>query len=300
MVLTIVQIILFVLIIGSAAYNVLAKKKHWQFTIILLVFFIVNHIYEEMYEDEIMEQALYDQARYSRLQQNLEQPQKTTAVVESVLDGDTIKLSSRETVRLIGLNAPESGDKCFSEAKTTLEDLVLGKEITLETDIDDKDQYGRLLRYVFVDGHNVNYGMIYLGFAHKYDYGANNKYSNEFEQAENVAKKNEGCLWKSEEVKYIQDECIQIRDFHFNAAGDDNYNLNDEYVTFENTCIYSLNMEGWTIKDETASHVYTILLFTFPPDSTFTLYTGKGTNTASELYWGRSSGDYAAIWNNGG
>jgi len=33
---------------------------------------------------------------------------------------------------------------------------------------------------------------------------------------------------------------------------------------------------------------------------TFTLYTGTGTNTNSALYWGRTSGNYAAIWNNGG
>lgn len=223
-----------------------------------------------------------------------------TYKVTKVIDGDTIELSTGETVRLIGLNAPELGQSCSSEAKDMLKELVLEKEVTLEKDVDDKDQYGRLLRYVFVDGHHVNYGMVYLGFAHKYEYGLNKKYSSNFEDAENEAKQNGGCLWKSEEVNYIQDKCIYITNFHFNAGGNDNYNLNDEYVIIGNKCSYSIDMTSWTIKDETASHIYTIPSFTFQSSSTFTLFTGIGTNTDSALYWGRTSGDYAAIWNNGG
>ena len=142
--------------------------------------------------------------------------------------------------------------------------------------------------------------MVKLGFAHKYEYGSNTKYSSQFEQAENEAKQNEGCLWKSEEINYIQDQCIYITNFHFNAAGDDNYNLNDEYVTFRNKCSYLIDMIGWTVKDETASHIYILPSFIFEEGATFTLYTGIGTNTNSALYWGRTSGNYAAIWNNGG
>lgn len=99
---------------------------------------------------------------------------------------------------------------------------------------------------------------------------------------------------------YIQDQCIYITNFHFNAAGNDNYNLNDEYVTFANKCSYSIDMVGWTIKDVIASHIYTIPSFTFQAGATFTLFTGTGTNTNSALYWGRTSGNYAAIWNSGG
>ena len=49
--------------------------------------------------------------------------------------------------------------------------LFRSKEITLEKDIEEDDQYGRLLRYVFIDENNVNYRMIYNGFAHKYEIG---------------------------------------------------------------------------------------------------------------------------------
>lgn len=55
-------------------------------------------------------------------------------------------------------------------------------------------------------------------------------------------------------------------------------------------------MGGWTVSDE-ADHVYTVPSgFTLQPGATVTLYTGSGTNSNSELYWGSGS----AIWNNGG
>jgi len=220
--------------------------------------------------------------------------------VTRVIDGDTIEIETGERVRLIGINSPEKGEKCYQEAKDFLEGLILNKEISLESDVEDKDQYGRLLRYVFFEEHNLNYGMIYLGLAHKYEYGSNTKYSSLFKEAEDKAKENEGCLWKSEEINYIQDKCIYVTNSHFNAGGDDNYNLNDEYVIFSNKCDYSIKMNGWTIKDETAFHIYTIPSFTSQAKSTFTLYTGIGKDTSSALYWGRTSGDYGAIWNNNG
>jgi len=269
---------------------------------------------QEMYEDELRRQQYEEELRRQQYEDELRRgiygdyPQQTEEStkqldyfeVSKIIDGDTIKLSTGEELRLIGLNAPESGQACSLEATEKLRDFVLGKEVTLESDIDNKDQYNRLLRYVYVGDVFVNLEMVRLGFAHKYEYGSNTKYSSQFEQAENEAKQNEGCLWKSEDIDYIQDQCIYITNFHFNAAGDDNYNLNDEYITFGNKCSYSIDMTNWTIKDETASHLYTIPSLTFQSGSTFTLFTGTGTNTNSALYWGRTSGNYAAIWNNNG
>tara|TARA_Y100000310_G_C20533912_1_gene739877 strand:- start:33 stop:1055 length:1023 start_codon:yes stop_codon:yes gene_type:complete len=278
-----------------------------------------DDIYDDMYKCEYEPEYNYITDRVEMVlkcptpppdyEEDIIDPESQTYKVTKVIDGDTFKLSTGEEVRLIGINAPEIGEKCYEEAKEELEELIFGKETILEKDMDDKDQYGRLLRYVYTDYYFedgsvdeifINYGMVYLGLAHKYEFGSNKKYSSWFEEAENEAKQNEGCLWASEEVDYIQDKCIYITNFHFNAAGNDNYNLNDEYVTFGNKCSYSIDMTSWTIKDETASHIYTVPSFTFQSSSTFTLFTGTGTNTNSALYWGRTSGDYAAIWNNGG
>ena len=227
-------------------------------------------------------------------------PEPPKITLSYVFDGDTVKLSNGKKVRLIGINAPESGEVCSSEATNKLKELVLGKKITLEKDIEDRDQYGRSLRYLYADGIFVNLEMVRSGVAHSYRYGLNTKYSAKFDQAENEAKQNEGCLWKTSQKKYIKDQCIYITNFHFNAAGNDNYNLNDEYVVLRNKCPYSIRMTGWTAKDETTAPVYTFPQFTFQERTTLTLYTGSGTDTDSALYWGRIPGNYAAIWNNNG
>ena len=48
----------------------------------------------------------------------------------------------------------------YQEAKEVLEIMVLGKEITLEADISDRDMYGRMLRYIFLEDLFVNLEMV--------------------------------------------------------------------------------------------------------------------------------------------
>jgi endonuclease YncB( thermonuclease family) len=72
-------------------------------------------------------------------------------VVSEVIDGDTIRLNDGRRVRYIGLDAPEEG-KCFAEEATAINrDLVLGKEISLEMDVNEMDRFGRYLAYVYVE-----------------------------------------------------------------------------------------------------------------------------------------------------
>lgn len=214
-------------------------------------------------------------------------------IVSYVIDGDTLILTNDERVRLIGINAPESGQNCYLESKNKLEELVDSNEVTLEKDVSDKDMYGRLLRYVYIDSLFVNLEMVRLGYATAYEYPPDTKYSVQIANAENEAKTNQyGCIWKPSE----EEECITIINFHYDAEGNDNYNLNDEYVTFKNGCSYSIDMTSWTVKDE-ATHIYTFPTFSLGDGNSVTLYSGIGTNTETELYWGRS---YGAVWNNDG
>jgi endonuclease YncB( thermonuclease family) len=76
--------------------------------------------------------------------------------VYRVIDGDTI-VTSAGTVRLIGIDAPEKSDCGYEEAKQELTTLVEGKTVDLVTDPsqDDRDKYGRYLRYVEVDKKDV-------------------------------------------------------------------------------------------------------------------------------------------------
>jgi endonuclease YncB( thermonuclease family) len=73
----------------------------------------------------------------------------STAAVTYVYDGDTVKLANGEKVRLIGIDTPERGQCGYTQATNLMKRLVLGDRVTLTTGArDNRDRYGRLLRYV--------------------------------------------------------------------------------------------------------------------------------------------------------
>ena len=83
----------------------------------------------------------------------------------SVIDGDTIRLDNGETVRLIGIDAPELSQPGGEMSRQYLAQMVLGKKITLDKGYEDKDKYNRLLRFVYIGTICVNEEMIREGYA---------------------------------------------------------------------------------------------------------------------------------------
>jgi endonuclease YncB( thermonuclease family) len=95
--------------------------------------------------------------------------------VTRVLDGDTLVLDNGETVRLIGVDAPETHHpeipvQRFGEESTEfLRRFAEGFECTLEYEPSNiRDQYGRLLAYVFVGDRLTNAEIIRRGYAYAY------------------------------------------------------------------------------------------------------------------------------------
>jgi hypothetical protein len=83
-----------------------------------------------------------------------------------VVDGDTVDVSTGETVRLIGIDTPESGACGYREATVRLVALVGGQAVTLEAGArDDIDKYGRILRYVIVNGVDAGGVLVAEGLA---------------------------------------------------------------------------------------------------------------------------------------
>src|SRR5690606_22673029 len=78
----------------------------------------------------------------------------STAVVEYVIDGDTVVLSSGEHVRYLLIDTPETAegkDECWGpEATEHNAAMVANRAVSLTYDVECEDQYGRLLAYVAV------------------------------------------------------------------------------------------------------------------------------------------------------
>ncbi len=85
---------------------------------------------------------------------------------------------------------------------------------------------------------------------------------------------------------------VRITHIEYNPPGSD---VEGEYVLIRNFTGSVVNMTGWTLRDQ-AGHVFTFPPFPLNPDASVRIWTKSGTNTAQDLYWGRST----AVWNNDG
>ena len=129
---------------------------------------------------------------------------KEMFLVTKVVDGDTVTLDKIGTIRLIGINTPETVDprksvECFGkEASDKAKELLSGKKVYLEYDLTQgkTDKYNRTLAHVFrEDGLHFNAEMIKTGYAYEYTYDKPYKYQNEFKQAQKDAQNNQLGLW---------------------------------------------------------------------------------------------------------
>ena len=124
----------------------------------------------------------------------------STAQVVDVIDGDTIDVSfnggSKERVRYIGIDTPEVGETCSSEATNYNKTLVGEKQVTLIQDISNRDVYGRLLRYACIGDIFVNGQIVSSGYAEAVAYPPDIEYADYLESLESEATNfNRGCLW---------------------------------------------------------------------------------------------------------
>jgi endonuclease YncB( thermonuclease family) len=122
--------------------------------------------------------------------------------VAGVIDGDSLQVDiggQIESVRLIGIDAPELPGGCFGlAAKSQAGRILSGKEVRLEPDTSqaNRDTYGRLLRYVILpDGINFNRLMLAKGYAREFTFKSPYRYQSSFMLAEQTAKAHRAGLW---------------------------------------------------------------------------------------------------------
>lgn len=169
-------------------------------TLVLLAVFIIYYIIPRISKYEDKQSVNTDETHF----------------VKRVVDGDTFELENKERVRVLGIDTPEKyeSEKLEKDAERTGRDkktiqrlgklasdhakeLIEGKKVNLipEPNYDDKDVYGRLLRYVYLeDGTFFNKKMIEDGYAYAFRKYPISKLD-AFVQAENDARINKRGLW---------------------------------------------------------------------------------------------------------
>lgn len=134
---------------------------------------------------------------------------EANATVEYVVDGDTIDAiidGREERIRLIGIDTPETKRRdfpieCFGPEATAFTESLLpvGTPIRIERDTVNRDDFGRLLGYVYRadDGVFVNYESIRQGFATPLTIEPNDVHAPLFVEAARAAEADDVGLWSA-------------------------------------------------------------------------------------------------------
>jgi micrococcal nuclease len=122
------------------------------------------------------------------------------AVVERVIDGDTIALTDGARVRLVQIDAPERRDECYGNEATDLTRRLLppGTKVRIEQDpaLDQEDRFGRKLAYVWKDDEDVNLTLVEEGAAGVWFFdGDRGRYADELLGAAERAREERKGLW---------------------------------------------------------------------------------------------------------
>ena len=141
-------------------------------------------------------------------------------LVTEVIDGDTITINGSDRVRLLEIDAPERGECYFTESKEALSNLIEGEYVRLEKDISGVDNFGRLLRYVFLSQEDtmdetfVNDYMLEQGFADIYEASQNKRYRDILMHGRNEAVTMRKGMWSEcEEELEIEMERFETNNF---------------------------------------------------------------------------------------
>ena len=184
--------------------------------------------------------------------------------ISRVLDGDTVELSDGRHIRLLNINTPEKGLPYSDLAKEFLSNFTF---VGLETG--GLDKYQRTLGKLYFNDKYLNLEIVKNGMAHTYL--VLDDESSIFNKAEKYAQKNGKNMWEKSSFA----ECLNVE-----------INKYEEYVDITDSC--GTDFTGWNVKDESTK------MYKFKKDmgESFRLYSGKGSDTESNIYWGKEK-----IWN---
>lgn len=199
------------------------------------------------------------------------------ATVEWIHDGDTIEVTlngSRTDIRLHGINAPDQGECYHEQATDYLIDTLKGETVTIE--VVGADRFGRTLGHVYRGNADVQAGLVGRGLAIASTPDTGVGYLDE----ESAAIDRGAGLWSADACDGgpIPAMTIDIDPF-------------EESVVITNTGPDTVQLGGWTLRDESSRH-----RFTFPGATSIS--SGESMVVVSiDDGWGPGVSN---VWNNDG
>lgn len=216
-----------------------------------------------------------------------------------VVDGDTVRIEASagiETVRLVGLNTPERDECHHAEATAALQRIVASGDVSVErAGPDDRDRFGRALRYLYSQERLTNLEMVARG--HGVALATDHLRAGDFTRASEAA-------WRERRGMWAPDACgeesmppaIRISAIEANPPGDDALDPNRETVVLRNDSTDRLALAGWMLRDESSTN-----RFVFPetaviaPSAEVIVRSGCGADSDAEFHWCAGP-----VWSNGG
>ena len=196
--------------------------------------------------------------------------ERENAILLRVIDGDTIEVNfggNKETIRLLGINAPEKKMPFSNESKAFLQQFI-NQSIILLRDFEDIDKYKRKLRYIFYENRLLNREILEQGFANSY-YTAGIEYEQELLNAETQARNSELGIWQKSSNVCARENCIQLKEL----------NQFEEFFIIKNICSFDCSLEGWFVKDAGRN----------------TFYLTPLNSNSEKTYYSKNN---ASVWNN--
>ncbi|WP_407272648.1 thermonuclease family protein [Radiobacillus sp. PE A8.2] len=139
------------------------------------------NVVEETQENSSSDDAIVEendtndsQENDSQTEQEQDTPDKITATVTRVIDGDTIEINmngTTEIARLLLIDTPETVapnkpvEPYGPEASQFVKDTLTGQEVEVKVGTEERDHYGRLLTYIFIDDETIQEKLLRKGLA---------------------------------------------------------------------------------------------------------------------------------------
>lgn len=223
-------------------------------------------------------------------------PPPKSGVIIAVYDGDTFTLDNGDKIRLRGANTPELKPKeAFGiEARDAVRDLILNQKVTLSYGSVERDGYGRLIAAVQFEDQDVATYLLEKGLAHAFFIPPEELDTVALLKAQEKAQTQGIGLWSIPRYQ----SSVHMTSFHANAPGNDNDNINGEYIRVTNTTLQALNLNEFHIQN-LKGYTYPFPDLTVPPGHTVKVHSGRGYNQTNpakqlEIYLGSTR----PIWNN--